>query len=111
MICRGALAVAAVAVLILAPSASAAPDQPLAGKTIVVDPGHQLGNSNPRFAKQLAQTIFNGRITKACNTTGTATNAGLPEATFTWQVGKRLKSGRKSVRTCARALAKAAATQ
>ena len=93
---RAALAAAAagvVAALMAAPTtapAAAAPG-PLAGKVIVVDPGHQLGNSNPRFAKQLAQTVFNGAITKSCNTTGTATNGGFPEATFTWEVGQRLK--------------------
>jgi N-acetylmuramoyl-L-alanine amidase len=64
----------------------------LAGKVIVLDPGHQLGNSNPKFRKQIAQTRFNGSIVKGCNTTGTATNAGFPEATFTWKVAKRLKS-------------------
>jgi len=85
------------AVLLLAmvaPAAAvvpAAPDRPLDGKLIVIDPGHQLGNSNPRFAKQMAQTTFNGSIVKGCNTTGTATNAGLPEATFTWRVARHLK--------------------
>ena len=28
---------------------------------------------------------------KSCNTTGTATNAGLPEATFNWKVANKLK--------------------
>jgi N-acetylmuramoyl-L-alanine amidase len=70
---------------------AAADTRPLAGKVIVIDPGHQLGNSNPKFAKQMAQTVFNGAITKACNTTGTATNSGYPEATFTWKVAQRLK--------------------
>ena len=91
---RRAIAVAAVlvsvATLALAPSASAQPG-PLAGKVIVVDPGHQLGNANPKFAKYMAQTVFNGAITKACNTSGTATNGGFPEATFTWKVAKKLK--------------------
>lgn len=73
-------------------SAPSGPAGPLEGRLIVVDPGHQLGNSNPRFAKQLSQTFFNGAITKGCNTTGTATNAGLPEATFTWRVARRLKA-------------------
>ena len=96
---RGALAlVAATGVAVLAfagPAAAhtpAANDKPLAGKLILVDPGHQLGNSNPRFAKQMAQTFFNGAITKGCNTTGTATNDGYPESTFTWKVGTRLKA-------------------
>jgi N-acetylmuramoyl-L-alanine amidase len=85
----------ATAVLLAAAAVVGAPAHagplPLDGKVIVVDPGHQLGNSNPRFARQMAQTIFNGAITKACNTTGTATNGGLPEATFTWKVAQRLK--------------------
>jgi N-acetylmuramoyl-L-alanine amidase len=81
------------AVPLLALSAPAhATEGPLAGKVIVIDPGHQLGNSNPKFRTQIAQTRFNGSIVKGCNTTGTATNAGLPEATFTWKVAKRLKS-------------------
>ena len=58
---------------------------------IAIDPGHQLGNSNPRFAKPMSQTKFNGKIVKGCNTTGTATNAGFPEATFNWKVAKRLR--------------------
>lgn len=64
----------------------------LTGAVIAIDPGHQLGNSNPRFADQMAQTKFNGKIVKGCNTTGTATNAGFPEATFNWRVAKRLRS-------------------
>ena len=74
-----------------APASHAADEQPLAGKVIVLDPGHQLGNGNPRFATQMAQRKFNGAIVKGCNTTGTATNAGLPEATFTWRVARELR--------------------
>jgi N-acetylmuramoyl-L-alanine amidase len=65
---------------------------PLSGLTIALDPGHQLGNANPRFASKLAQTRWNGTITKGCNTSGTATNGGFPEATFTWRVATRLKA-------------------
>ncbi len=75
----------------LAPAPVAAADGPLAGRTIVLDPGHQLGNSNPRFAREIARTRFNGSITKPCNTTGTATNGGYPEATFNWDVARRLR--------------------
>lgn len=71
--------------------AQAAEARPLEGAVIALDPGHQLGNSNPRFAAQMRQTRFNGTITKSCNTTGTATNAGLPEATFNWRVAQQLK--------------------
>lgn len=76
------------------PATTSAPaaDGPLSGLTIALDPGHQLGNTNPRFARQLAQTRWNGTIRKGCNTSGTATNAGYPEATFTWRVAVRLKA-------------------
>jgi N-acetylmuramoyl-L-alanine amidase len=58
---------------------------PLVGRTIVVDPGHQLGNSRHlRQSNALVDDGAGGR--KACNTTGTATDAGYPEATFAWQV-------------------------
>ena len=65
-----------------------AADGALAGRTIVIDPGHQLGNTNPKFAHQMSQTFFNGTSQKGCNTSGTATNAGYPEATMTWQVAQ-----------------------
>ena len=63
----------------------------LSGKVILLDPGHQLGNSNVKFAKQMAQKKFNGTTVKGCNTTGTATNSGFPEATFNWKVALHLK--------------------
>jgi N-acetylmuramoyl-L-alanine amidase len=74
----------------LAPAAPAAgADLPLAGRVVAVDPGHQLGNS--RFPGKVNRTVWVG-LWKACNTTGTATNGGFPEATFTWRVSKRLKA-------------------
>ena len=86
------LVIAAVLPLVgTGPMAHATPQSSLEGAVIVLDPGHQLGNSNPKFAKQMAQKKFNGSIVKECNTTGTATNAGLPEATFTWKVANQLK--------------------
>ena len=75
----------------VAPPASSAPSRPLEGVVIALDPGHQLGNSNPRFAKQMSQTRFNGSITKGCNTTGTATNGGYAESTFNWRVSRYLE--------------------
>lgn len=65
--------------------------KPLAGITIALDPGHQLGNSNPAFRSKLAKTRFNGTTVKGCNTTGTATNGGYPEATFVWNVSQFVK--------------------
>jgi len=86
---RGALLGALLLTAVPLPAGAA--DGPLAGSVIVVDPGHQLGNSNPAFSSQMRQTRFNGTIVKSCNTTGTATNQGLPEATFTWRVSQQLK--------------------
>jgi N-acetylmuramoyl-L-alanine amidase len=60
--------------------------EPLAGRTVVLDPGHQLGNS--RHLDRIERPVWIGNGTKACNTTGTATNAGFPEATFAWRVAQ-----------------------
>jgi N-acetylmuramoyl-L-alanine amidase len=77
----------------LATPVSSAPvsDRPLDGVVIALDPGHQLGNSNPAHFDELAVTHFNGHETKNCNTSGTATNAGFPEATFNWNVALLVK--------------------
>lgn len=84
----------AIALMALLASGAAGPaiaaDGPLAGHVVALDAGHQLGNSNPRFRKEINATKFNGTIRKPCNTTGTATNAGLPEATFNWRVTRAL---------------------
>ncbi|MDO8733104.1 MAG: N-acetylmuramoyl-L-alanine amidase [Actinomycetota bacterium] len=77
--------------LSLVPLPAHAVDGALAGAVIALDPGHQLGNSNPKFSSQMKQKRFNGTIVKSCNTSGTATNAGLPEATFNWRVSQQLK--------------------
>ena len=71
-----------------APAGPAATEpQPLAGRTIALDPGHQLGNG--RHPRQINRPVWVG-LWKACNTTGTATNGGFPEATFTWRVSRAL---------------------
>jgi N-acetylmuramoyl-L-alanine amidase len=62
---------------------------PLVGRTIVIDPGHQLGNHN--YPNKINQLVPAGGFKKPCNTTGTATNGGYPEATFTWQVSLLLR--------------------
>jgi N-acetylmuramoyl-L-alanine amidase len=53
---------------------------PLAGRTIVVDPGH-----NAIWTKALRRPVpaGNGR-TKACNSSGTATNDGWGEHAYNW---------------------------
>ncbi len=62
---------------------------PLAGRTVVIDPGHQLGNHN--FPRKIRRQVPAGGFRKDCNTTGTATNRGYAEATFVWRVAKQLK--------------------
>lgn len=64
--------------------------RPLAGLTIALDPGHQLGNA--RFPRQINHPVDAGGFKKACNTTGTATNAGVPEATVVWQVSRAVRA-------------------
>jgi len=65
-------------------------DGPLAGKVVVIDPGHQLGNHN--FPRKINRLVPAGGFKKPCNTTGTATNGGYPEATFAWRVAKLLRA-------------------
>src|SRR5215475_6283880 len=72
-----------------APSASAtAPSRPLAGKVIVLDPGHNGENwSHPAVINRPVNVITE---TKPCDTTGTATLAGYSEHAFTFNVAMRL---------------------
>ena len=63
---------------------------PLAGRLVVIDPGHQLGNHN--YPRQINRSVPAGGFRKPCNTTGTATNGGYPEATFAWRVSKLLQA-------------------
>ena len=63
---------------------------PLAGKVVVIDPGHNLGNS--RHLAQIRRPVDAGGSRKPCNTTGTATTSGYPEATFAMSVAKYLKA-------------------
>ena len=64
--------------------------QPLAGKVIVLDAGHQLGNHN--FPEEINRLVPAGGFSKPCNTTGTATDGGYAEATFAWNVTMKLKA-------------------
>jgi N-acetylmuramoyl-L-alanine amidase len=61
----------------------------LAGKVIVIDPGHDGGNfTHTAEIDRLVDAGFGER--KACNTTGTETNAGYTEAAYTFDVATRL---------------------
>ncbi len=58
---------------------------------VVLDPGHNGGNaSHVSQIDKLVDAGYGKR--KACNTTGTETNAGYPEHAFTWDVSKRVRA-------------------
>ncbi|MGX1514233.1 N-acetylmuramoyl-L-alanine amidase [Streptomyces collinus] len=73
-----------------APSASRPPASgPLKGKVVVVDPGHNPANF--QHATEINRKVNVGTHWKECDTTGTATDAGWPEAKFTLDVAHRLR--------------------
>jgi N-acetylmuramoyl-L-alanine amidase len=62
-----------------------------AGQVVVLDPGHNGANaSNLDIINQ--QVPAGNGVTKPCNTTGTATNAGYPEHAFNWDVALRVRA-------------------
>lgn len=80
-----------------APSPTSSPVRPpapapvAAGSVVVLDPGHNGGNaSHPAIVNAPVPDGRGG--TKACNTTGTATNAGYPEHAFAWDVALRTRA-------------------
>ena len=77
-----------------APAPTAAPAAPptggLAGKTVLVDPGHN--GQNWAHPDEINRPIDIGTQTRACDTTGTATDSGYSEAEYTLDVALRLRS-------------------
>ncbi|WP_138908659.1 N-acetylmuramoyl-L-alanine amidase, partial [Streptomyces chryseus] len=63
---------------------------PLAGKVVVVDPGHNPGNF--RHTREISKLVNVGTHRKECDTTGTSTNGGYTEASFTLDVSRRLRA-------------------
>ena len=72
------------------PAAQAAAALPLAGKVVTIDPGHNP--TNYRYPQQVNALVKVGNGSKACDTTGTATDAGYPEADFTLDVARRVRA-------------------
>jgi N-acetylmuramoyl-L-alanine amidase len=61
----------------------------LAGKVIVIDPGHNGGDAaHPEIVNKLVDVIT-GR--KPCDAVGTAAASGYPEHAFNWDVANRLR--------------------
>ncbi|MDT9683645.1 N-acetylmuramoyl-L-alanine amidase [Streptomyces sp. TRM76323] len=72
------------------PSAGASASAPLAGKVVVIDPGH-----NPRnfqHPSEINEKVDIGTGHKECDTTGTSTRDGYAEAAFTLDVSHRLRA-------------------
>jgi N-acetylmuramoyl-L-alanine amidase len=74
-----------------APTSAGTSDPVAAARShvVVLDPGHNGGNAGAPAA--INRQVPDGRGgTKACNTTGTATDAGYPEHAFTFDVARRV---------------------
>lgn len=70
------------------PSSPSTSIAPLAGMTIVIDPGHNGQNyAHPEIVNRQVDVLTK---TKACDTTGTETNAGYAEHAFNWDLASRL---------------------
>jgi N-acetylmuramoyl-L-alanine amidase len=63
--------------------------KPLAGTTVALDPGHQLGNAH--FPDQVNSPVDAGGLQKPCNSTGTATDDGVAEATVVWELAREVQ--------------------
>lgn len=90
----GAVALALLATASAAPASTtrteAAGPNPLAGRIIGIDPGHNgLNWTDPAF---LDRQVWNGREWENCDTTGTQTAGGYTEARFNWNVATYLRA-------------------
>ncbi|MBV9141269.1 MAG: N-acetylmuramoyl-L-alanine amidase [Pseudonocardiales bacterium] len=73
-----------------AASVGSAPSETPNKITVVLDPGHN--GANAEYPAKINRQVPNGRGgTKACDTTGTSTEAGYPEHAFAWDVALRVR--------------------
>ncbi|WP_053641771.1 MULTISPECIES: N-acetylmuramoyl-L-alanine amidase [unclassified Streptomyces] len=72
-----------------APTSTPPRARSLAGRTVVVDPGHNPGNFE--HSEEINQKVDIGTHRKECDTTGTSTDDGYTEASFTLDVSHRLR--------------------
>ncbi|MFC0600839.1 N-acetylmuramoyl-L-alanine amidase [Streptomyces palmae] len=63
--------------------------KPLKGMVVVIDPGHNPHNNE--HTAEIARQVDIGNARKECDTTGTATNSGYPEASYTLDVSRRVR--------------------
>ncbi|WP_235489207.1 N-acetylmuramoyl-L-alanine amidase, partial [Frankia sp. AvcI1] len=59
----------------------------LAGRTVVLDPGHDGGNS--RASAAINRLVPAGGFDKECDTVGAQTDGGYPEHAFTFDLAQR----------------------
>ncbi|MBV9351439.1 MAG: Rv3717 family N-acetylmuramoyl-L-alanine amidase [Mycobacterium sp.] len=72
---------------LILPTVKAAPTS-LAGMIVFLDPGHNGAND-----ASISRQVPNGRGgTKDCQATGTSTDSGYPEHTFTWDTTLRIRA-------------------
>ncbi|MFP8882781.1 N-acetylmuramoyl-L-alanine amidase [Streptomyces mangrovi] len=75
------------------PRESGKPDgegNPLDGTVVVLDPGHNPDNRE--HTREIARRVDAGTHRKECDTTGTATDSGYAEASFTLDVARRART-------------------
>nr|WP_063735135.1 N-acetylmuramoyl-L-alanine amidase [Streptomyces sp. RTd22] len=65
-------------------------DKPLTGKVVVLDPGHNPNNRD--HTAEISRRVDIGTDEKECDTTGTATDAGYSEASFTLDVARHART-------------------
>ncbi|MGB3485807.1 MAG: Rv3717 family N-acetylmuramoyl-L-alanine amidase [Mycobacterium sp.] len=81
----GVLIAASVSITTATPAASAPAN--IAGKIVFLDPGHNGAND-----ASINRQVNNGRGgTKECQTSGTSTDEGYPEHSFTWETTLRVR--------------------
>jgi N-acetylmuramoyl-L-alanine amidase len=71
-------------------TASRAETLPLSGRTVAPDPGHNP--TNHLHTKEIDRLVDIGTNRKECDTTGTETDAGYPEASYTLDVSRRVRA-------------------
>jgi N-acetylmuramoyl-L-alanine amidase len=64
--------------------------EPLSGRVITIDPGHNGGNFTA--PQQIGRLVNDGNGEKECDTTGTAAPDGYRETDFNWSVAVRLRA-------------------
>lgn len=93
VLCSGCAAAPAAPVPAAFPSSTSGPPAepgPAEPRVVVLDPGHNGGNG--AHPDEIGRPVPDGRGgTKACNTTGTATDDGYPEHAFAWDVAGRVR--------------------